>query len=153
MLPRRNEIKGCRLQPPATGDTMKKTSGSRAQGGARCDRSQQQRHREGGMVVLVGWREARAGDRVADLAELLAHGDGVKSAAGWLGAKSLRRKVELRHRSRLADVPGRSAAAIADVLASSWPSNFAARCPDLRCRTASKRLLDPVVPPQRNDLC
>ena len=51
MLPRRNEIKGCRLQPPATGDTMKKTSGSRAQGGARCDRSQQQRHGEGGMMA------------------------------------------------------------------------------------------------------
>ena len=44
---------------------MKKTSGSRAQGGARCDRSQQQRHREGGMMVLVGQElELGTGSRI-----------------------------------------------------------------------------------------
>ena len=44
---------------------MKKTSGSRAQGGARCDRSQQQRHGEGGMMVLVGQElELGTGSRI-----------------------------------------------------------------------------------------
>ena len=44
---------------------MKKTSGSRAQGGARCDRSQQQRHGEGGMMALVGQElELGTGSRI-----------------------------------------------------------------------------------------
>ena len=44
---------------------MKKTSGSRAQGGARCDRSQQQRHEEGGMMALVGQElELGTGSRI-----------------------------------------------------------------------------------------
>ena len=70
----------------------------------------------------AGWPGARAWDRVADLADLLADGDGLKSAAGWLGGKISRRKVELVHRSSLADAPRPSAAAIADIHASSWPS-------------------------------
>ena len=67
----------------------------------------------------AGWPGARAWDRVADLADLLADGDGLKSAAGWLGGKISRPKVELVHPSSLADAPSPSAAAIADFLASS----------------------------------
>ena len=74
----------------------------------------------------VGWPGARAWDRVADLADLLADGDGLKSAAGWLGAEKMRAKVGSWRASRLADVPSRSAAAIADIHATSWPSNVTA---------------------------
>ena len=70
----------------------------------------------------AGWPGARAWDRVADLADLLADGDGLKSAAGWLGAKKMRAKVGSWRASRIADVPRESAAAIADIHVRSLPS-------------------------------
>ena len=70
----------------------------------------------------AGWPGARAWDRVADLADLLADGDGLKSAAGWLGGLISSWKLGLSCWTSLADVPSQSAAAIADIHASSWPS-------------------------------
>ena len=70
----------------------------------------------------AGWPGARAWDRVADLADLLADGDERKSAAGWLGGKISVWKSGPPVWTSLADAPSRSAAAIADIHASSWPS-------------------------------
>ena len=83
---------------------MKKTSGSRAQGGARCDRSQQQRHREGGMMVLVGQElELGTGSRIWRISLPTEMGSNPRRA-GW-ERKKMRAKVGSWRASRLVDVP------------------------------------------------
>ena len=64
---------------------MKKTSGSRAQGGARCDRSQQQRHEEGGMMALVGQElELGTGSRIWRISLPTEMGSNPRRAVGWV---------------------------------------------------------------------
>ena len=64
---------------------MKKTSGSRAQGGARCDRSQQQRHGEGGMMALVGQElELGTGSRIWRISLPTEMGSNPRRVVGWV---------------------------------------------------------------------
>ena len=77
----------------------------------------------------AGWPEARAWDRVADLADILADGDSRKSAEGSLGGSISVWKSGPPVWSRLADVPGRSAAAIESRDARSWPPNARRKWP------------------------
>ena len=67
----------------------------------------------------AGWPEARAWDQVADLTDLPADGDSRKSAEGSLGGSISVWKSGPPVWTSLADAPSRSAAAIADFLASS----------------------------------
>ena len=74
---------------------------------------------QGGGDDGAGWPGARAWDRIADLADLLADGDERKSAAGSFGGSISRGKVERRHGSRLADAPSQSARVPSQFLATS----------------------------------
>ena len=80
----------------------------------------------------MGPRPALGRGTGARTADLLAGGDELESAEGQTGGMRSDGKVETGDGSRLADVPGLSAAPIADIHASSWPSNARRKWPRTR---------------------